>query len=104
MSFFPIHVFPLGTASNAVMQLSDVEIVDAVPKDDPAELEVLLTERARSSASFLEEGCVETVNLAACDADGNEYKGDPYLIQKLSLDSYTIQETVAQPGSITKMP
>lgn len=83
-------------ASNGVEQHPDVEMVGAVPKRAPHEPDVTFPEGAQSSASILEKDCVETVDLAATNADGNDANAEAGMIKKFCHDSYTAVEIVTQ--------
>lgn len=94
----------VSATSNGVDQYPDVDVVVAIPKHAPSEPDITWTEGPDSSASVLDEDSVETVDMAAYNADIDNAKGEYIKTQKFSCDSYIIVEIVAQLLQITEVP
>lgn len=90
--------------SDGVQQHPDVKMVDAVSTAADAKPDVILTEEAQSFPSVLEEYCVETVDLAASNANANEDMRKAVTTQNFSCDSYTAVAIAAQLCQITEVP
>lgn len=88
-------------ASEGGEQCPDVEVVDAVLEDAPAESDVTLTEGIQSSASVLKENCVENFDQAASIADINDSMNKVVTTQTFSCYGYTALEIMAIFGNIT---
>lgn len=68
----------------------DLELLTAVPNDDPDSTKTTLTEGAKSFASVLTEEIIENVRLAAFNDNTEDAKKKSAPIQKISSDIYTI--------------
>lgn len=90
-------------ASNDVKQHLDTEVVNDLLEDTSAEPDVTITEDTQSFASVL-EGCFETVDLTAPNADVHDSKGKAATVQNFSCEKYTAAELVAQLGQMGKIP
>lgn len=92
----------LGT-SNGAEQHQNVEIVNAVSKYASVELHVIRTESAQCSESVFEKACIETVDLAAFDADPDD-GAECDANQKFRCDEYNAVGTVLQLCQIKEVP
>lgn len=54
----PIVAVSVTEAADGVLELPNVEMAEAVLRDAPAELDVILTESNQSSKSVFEKGCI----------------------------------------------
>lgn len=80
----------VSEVSDFIEQLFYVEMVSAVPRDVRAEAEVILTEDFQASASVLEEGCEDTVDLTEGNADFHDPRGEAVTIQNFRRGSCTV--------------
>lgn len=94
---------PVSSTSAGVEKHPDVNIVHAVPKA-LAEPDVILTEGAQSFSSVLEQDCVETVDLAAPNADVVDTKVEAFYDSKTQSWHHSAVKIVAQLGQITENP